>query len=78
MKKTVRIVAWILALLILLQVAVVVVLQSSRVQTFLGRFVIEKLQDKMDADITFGSASIRPFDAILLEDLLVIDRAPAV
>ena len=78
MKKTVRIVAWILALLILLQVAVVVVLQSSRVQTFLGRYVIEKLQDKMDADITFGSASIRPFDAILLEDLLVIDRAPAV
>lgn len=78
MKKAVRIIAWILALFILLQVAVVVVLQSSRVQTFLGRFAIDKLQDKMDADITFGSASIRPFDALLLEDLLVKDRAPVV
>ena len=78
MKKTVRIIAWILALIILLQVAVVVVLQSSHVQTFLGRFAVEKLRDRMDADITFGSASIRPFDALLLEDLLVTDRAPVV
>lgn len=78
MKKAVRIIAWILALLILLQIAGVVVLQSSRVQTFLGRFAIDKLQDKMDADISFRSASIRPFDALLLEDLLVKDRAPAV
>lgn len=62
----------------LLQVAVVVVLQSPRVQTLLGKYVIGLMQDKMDADITFASASVRPFDAIVLEDLLVKDRAPVV
>ena len=78
MKKGVRIFAWILALILLLQVAVMVVLQSPTVQTFLGKWAIGKLQDKMDADITFASASVRPFDAIVLEDLLVKDRAPVV
>ena len=78
MKKAVRIFVWVLALLILLQVAVMVLLQSPRVQTSLGKYVIGKMQDRMDADITFKSASIRPVDAIVLEDLLVIDRAPLV
>ena len=78
MKKGVRITLWILALILLLQVAVMVVLQSPRVQTTLGKYVIGKMQDKMDADITFASASVRPFDAIVLEDLLVKDRAPVV
>ena len=78
MKKGVRITAWILALLILLQIAVMVVLQSPRVQTYLGQYVIGKMQDKMDADITFASASVRPFDALVLEDLLVKDRAPLI
>ena len=50
MKKGVRIFAWILALILLLQVAVMVVLQSPTVQTFTGKWVIGKLQDKMDAD----------------------------
>jgi len=77
-KKAVRITAWILALILLLQVAVMVLLQSPRIQTYLGRKAIDFLQDKMDADITFGSASIRPFDAIVLEDILVMDRAPMV
>ena len=55
-----------------------VVLQSPRVQTFLGRKVIEGLRDKIDADITFKSASIRPFDALVLEEVLVKDPAPEV
>ena len=78
MKKAVRITAWILGLLLLLQVGAMVVLQSPRVQTFLGRKVIEHLQDKMDADISFASASVRPFDALVLEEVLVKDRAPEV
>ena len=78
MKKAVRITAWILALLILLQIAVMVVLQSPRVQTFLGQKFIERMQDRMDADISFASASVRPFDAIVLDDVLVMDRAPVV
>ena len=78
MKKVVRITAWILGLVLLLQVGVMVVLQSPRVQTFLGKKVIGMLQDRMDAEITFQSASVRPFDAIVLDEVLVRDLAPTV
>ena len=76
MKKAVRITAWILGLLLLLQVGAVVVLQSPAVQTWLGKKVIAKVQEKMDADITFGSASIRPFNALVVDDVLVMDPEP--
>ena len=78
MKKAVRITAWILGLLLLLQVGGMVLLQSSRVQTYLGRKVIGMLQDRMDAEITFQSATVRPFDAIVLDGVLVKDLAPTV
>ena len=78
MKKGVRITAWILGLLLLLQVGVVVVLQSPAVQTWLGRKVIGMLQEKMDADITFESASVRPFDALVLDGVVVVDHNPTV
>ncbi len=76
MKKSVRITLWVLGLILLLQVGGVVLLQSPRVQTFLGKKVISMLQDRMDADITFQSASVRPFDAIVLDEVLVKDIAP--
>lgn len=78
MRKAVRITAWILGLLFLLQVGIMVVLQSPRVQTYLGKKVIERLQDRMDADIYFKAASVRPFDAIVLDEVLVMDQAPTV
>ena len=78
MKKAVRITAWILGLLFLLQVGGMVVLQSPRVQTYLGRKVIEGMQDRMDADISFQQASVRPFDALVLDDVLIRDRAPEI
>lgn len=78
MKKAVRITAWILGLLFLLQIGGMVVLQSPRVQTYLGRKVIENMQDRMDADISFHQASVRPFDALVLDEVLIKDRAPKV
>ena len=78
MRKSVRITAWVLGLFILLQIGVMVVLQSPRVQTWLGKKVIEVLRDRIDAEITFQSASVRPFDAIVLDEVLVQDVAPTV
>lgn len=78
MRKAVRITAWILGLLLLLQVGGMVVLQSPRVQTYLGKKVIGMLQSRMDAEITFQSATVRPFDAIVLDEVLVKDLAPTV
>ena len=59
MKKAVRITAWILALLLLIQIGAVVVLQSPAVQTWLGKKAIGMLEEKVNAQISFSSASIR-------------------
>ena len=52
-------------------------MQSPRLQSWVGAKVVEKLRDRMDADITFNMVSIRPFEAITLDDVTVIDRNPA-
>ena len=78
MKKGLHIVFWILALLILVLAAGVVAIQSPKVQTLAGQKVLERLQEQLDADVSFSNLTIRPFDAVLLEDVLILDRAPAV
>ncbi len=78
MKKAVRITAWILALLLLIQIGAVVVLQSPAVQTWLGKKAIGMLEEKVNAHISFSSASIRPFDALVVEDVLVMDSEPLI
>lgn len=76
MTKAARISARILAFLVLLLMAGLVLIQSPRVQTAAGRWAIGRLQDQLDADISFRMVSLRPFDALVLEDFVVLDRAP--
>ena len=76
MKKALRILAWILALLVLLLLAGLVAVQSPRVQTALGNKLIGKVQEKMDADIRFRMLTLRPFDALVLDDVVIVDREP--
>ena len=76
MKKRNRIIARILAVPVLLLLAGLVFIQSPRVQTAAGRWAMGKLQDRLDADISFRMVSLRPFDALVLQDFLVRDRAP--
>ena len=76
MKRGFRITLWILAAIIILLLALVVAVQSPTVQTALARKAITMLSDKIDGDITVGRISIRPFDAITLDNVIVRDRAP--
>ena len=76
MKKALKITAWVLALILLLLVAALMVLQFPKVQTALGRSVVQKLQEKTDATIDFKLVAVRPFDAIVLEDVLLLDNDP--
>ena len=78
MGKGLRITGWILALLVLLFIAGLVALQSPRVQTALGKRIIKQLEDKVDADISFRTTSVQPLESFVIEDLLVLDRAPVV
>ena len=76
MKKVLRITLWILAALLILLLGLVVAVQSPAVQTALARKAVSKLSQNMDGDISVGHISIRPFDAVTLEDVVVTDRNP--
>jgi len=78
MGKGLRIAGWILALLVLLFIAGLVALQSPRVQTALGKRILQYMEDKVDADISFRTTSVQPLESFVIEDLLVLDRAPVV
>jgi len=75
-KKGFRILSWIGAAIFVLLLGIIVAIQSPAVQTELARKAIDKFADKIDGDIEVGSISIRPFDALVLKDVAVIDRNP--
>ena len=78
MRRVVKILAWLLGLVFLLILAGLVAIQSPRVQTFITNQVVERLRDKIDADLDIGLVTLRPFDAVVLHDIVMKDPAPVV
>ncbi|MBR1886983.1 MAG: hypothetical protein IJ813_00795, partial [Bacteroidales bacterium] len=76
MKKVPRILFKILAGLLLVVLALLASIQSPAVQSWVGRKVIERIRNDMDADISYKMVSVRPFEALTLDDVLVKDRSP--
>ena len=76
MKKGLKITVWILTLLAVLLLAGLVAIQSPAVQTALGKRIIQRFEKGTDATIQFKSISIRPTEAILIQDLVVLDNHP--
>ena len=68
----------ILAIVALLAGGAAVAVQSPKVQEKIGKRVLERLDDKFDADITFSDVSIRFPEAIVLKDVVIVDKAPQV
>ena len=78
MKRFFKILAWLAGLLFLLILAGLVAAQSPKVQTFLARKATEKLQERFAADISISLLTVRPFDALVIEDLILKDPHPYV
>lgn len=76
MEKFFRIIGWILLLVLTLAMGAVVVVQSPRAQTLITQEVLSALQGKIQADVSIGKVHIRPFDYVLLKDILIVDRTP--
>ena len=53
-----------------------ILMQSSRVQTFVANQVTAKLRETMNADIRIGKIHLRPFNTLILEDILILDSTP--
>lgn len=76
--KILKILGIILVTVALLAAAAAVAVQSPKVQEKIGKRVLEHLDGKFDADITFSDVSIRFPEAIVLKDVVVVDRAPQI
>ncbi len=76
MRRFLKILAWFAGLLLLLVLAGLVAAQSPKVQTYLARKATEKLQERFPADISISLLTVRPFDALVIEDLLLKDPQP--
>ena len=54
-----------------------ILLQTAPVQTFVARQVTEALEKSIDADLNFSKIHFRPFSALSIKDLAIIDRHPS-
>ena len=78
MKKFFHILKIVIVTVAVLIGAAFIAIQSSRVQTFVANEVTRRLKESMDADIRIGKIQLRPFNTLILEDVLILDGAPAV
>lgn len=56
--------------------ATALIIQLPRVQTFIVGKVTDRLDDKLDADISFEKIHFRPFRTLILKNVEIIDRNP--
>ena len=57
--------------------AAALIIQLPRVQTFIIGKVVESLDDRLDADISFEKIHFQPFKTLLVKNVMIIDRNPA-
>ncbi len=73
-KKTRKIVLWVLAVLVLLPVLLYGLLQSPSVQTYLVGHLTSYLSRELETEVRVGAVDISLFRTVILEDVSVLDR----
>ena len=76
MRKFFRISGWVAVFILTVIFAIIIALQSPGVQTFLGKKALHFIEGTVDADISFEKLHVRPFNALVLKDVAVVDRHP--
>jgi len=76
LKRNKDIAARIFGFIIVLLGTICLAIQMPKVQTGLAERVLHKLEKKIDADIQFSDISIKPFNAVSLSDVVIIDKNP--
>lgn len=54
------------------------IIQLPQVQTFATKKVVESLSEKLDGDIRFEKIHLKPFTTLVLKNVAIIDRSPAI
>jgi len=73
-KKTRKIVLWVLAVLVLLPALFYGLLQSPSVQTYLVSHLTNYLSRELETEVRVGAVDISLFRSVILEDVSVMDR----
>lgn len=76
--KILKVLGIFLLVLLLLLLAGVVAVQSPGVQERLGKRAVKMLEGRTEADISFSQLSIRFPEAIVLKDVVVLDKDPQI
>lgn len=76
MKRALKISGLVIAIILTAIIACGVLLMSPPVQMAIARKALDILQEKIDGKISFSSLSIRPFDAIVVNDFTLTDNNP--
>ena len=53
-----------------------ILLQTPAVQTFAARKAVEALGDALNGRVEFSKIHLKPFSALVLNDVVLIDNAP--
>jgi hypothetical protein len=75
-KKALRITAIVLGIILLIVLGAVVAIQHPKVQGALARKALERFQDKFDGTFEFEELSVKPFDAVVLRNVVLLDNSP--
>ena len=76
MKKVLKILGIVLALIVLMILGAGIAVQSPSVQTKVMDRVLYKFRNSIDGDLKVGSVAMSPFNAVVLNDIVIIDRYP--
>lgn len=71
-----KILKYVALVLLLLVFAAFASLQLPRVQTVITSRVVDILEENIDAQISLGHLSIKPFNSLVIRDLVIIDKYP--
>ena len=75
-KKVLKILWLVAVALTALILAGILGIQTPQVQTYLSHRIIDNISSKIDADIRFDKIHIKPFNALVLKNVAIIDRKP--
>ncbi len=78
MKKALHILKIVVVVIVVLIGTALITVQSSAVQTAVAKKAVEWLGSITDADIRFGKIHLRPFNTLIIDDLVVLDSRPYV
>ena len=76
MKKALRITGIILGIILLIVLGAVVAVQHPKVQGAIARKALNSFKDKIDGTISFEQLSVKPFDAVVLRNVVLLDNNP--